>query len=515
MQDYLPGLFQIPLAKEWFSKHPDWYNCFKRDIAQAPDKYVVDGMELYTYTFEAGRDRLSAEVDRYGWGVSGIERILDGEKLSVKTRLRSHEILMGVPNALTIEIVNETGKDINIGLTVEPFAGLEWVSSIPSSVSVKNGEKSEITGEFVVDSSATVFKSENVASEVIKSAVTADGYSLELSTGGKIRPAVTINSQDMYTLAPRGKETKVYLNVINNTKRNLTGTVDIDLEGAAVHEHRTVDVTLSPLEVSGIEISVPVPDDLENPVIIIHASPSVNINGSAFTMPGYQHTVVADIKDLAVLIEGTDKEKLTMLTDFLAVIIERERGRIRISPRFKGAGEKPIDFDVGPPFGLSLDRTLKFDYESIEDGRYLTVVLTGESMHVPGIQIAKHIRVAPGLHEVEFWVTLTNVSKGPLHAAGKVFAGAGEGIHIDPFETVGRVFTPLRGKIIESDSSTNIMTENMVPQEAEHWEESWTAAQSLNRSDFSAWIWNPDLIEKVKVHKGSLYQLESATKVLK
>ena len=85
----------------------------------------------------------SAEVDRYGWGVSGIERILDGEKLSVKTRLRSHEILMGVPNALTIEIVNETGKDINIGLTVEPFAGLEWVSSIPSSVAVKNGEKSE------------------------------------------------------------------------------------------------------------------------------------------------------------------------------------------------------------------------------------------------------------------------------------------------------------------------------------------------------------------------------------
>jgi hypothetical protein len=139
-----------------------------------------------------------------GGGVSGIERILDGEKLSVKTRLRSHEILICVPNALTIEIVNETGKDINIGPTEEPFAGLERVSSIPSSVAVKNGEKSEITGEFVVDSSATVFKSHNVASDVIRSVVTVGGYSLELSTGGKIRPAVTINSQDMYTLAPRG-----------------------------------------------------------------------------------------------------------------------------------------------------------------------------------------------------------------------------------------------------------------------------------------------------------------------
>lgn len=107
MQDFIPGLLQTPLAVEWFEKHQDWYGCFKRELTQAPDKYIVDNMELYTYVFEVDDDKLTAEVDRYGWGFTSIARVLDGKAISIKTRLESHEILMGISNTMTISINND------------------------------------------------------------------------------------------------------------------------------------------------------------------------------------------------------------------------------------------------------------------------------------------------------------------------------------------------------------------------------------------------------------------------
>lgn len=514
MQDYLPGLFQIPLAKEWFSHHPDWYTCFKRELAQAPDRCVVEGMELYIYTFEAEKDRLTAEVDRYGWKFCGIESVVKGKRISVKTRLNSHEILMGITNALTIEIQNGTGKDLVVGLMVEPFKGLKWKELFPPSLTVKNGENVTITREFTVDSSATVFKSDETASEVIKSVVIMGDQPLELFTGGKIRPAVTIRSQDRYQLAPPGKETKVYLDLINNTKEELTGTVDVFLEGVQ-NSHQTVPFALSPQEVSGIAVPVFMEEDL--PLITVHATPFVKIQNHSCVMPSYCHAVVHDKKDLALVVGemGGNEGKITVLTDCIAVQVEREKGRVKVGSRVLEVEGIPFDFEVGPPFGLSQDRSLLYDYEIQREGEYLTVVLTAKSIHVPGVQIRKYVRVAPGRHEAEFWATLTNLSTQQLHVAGQLRTGFEGDLSIDVFSAMRRVFTPLKGKIVESDPTLNLMSESLVPQEPEHWEESWTAAQSLNKADFSAWMWNPEHVEKIKVRAGSLSQLESVTRIIK
>lgn len=509
MQNYLPGLFQIPLAKEWFAVHPDWYTTFKRELHQAPDIYTVEGMDVYTYTFESGTDRLTAHVDRYGWKFSSIERVLHNKRIAVKTRLFSHEIFIGVPNALTLEIVNETGEDLDITVEVEPFKGLHFIEPFPGSVYVKNGEPVEITREFIVDSQVTVFESHRKASEVIESVITLKDQSLHLYTGGKIRPAVTVTSQDVYTIAPPGKETTVHLDVINNTKKELTGKIDIRIEGVCT----SIPVQLSPLEVSGIEIAVPVP--VHSSCVTLLATPTIHI-GESFVMPSYQYTVVADIKDMAVVVKETNEKEVVILTDFLAVYIEREEGRVLMCSRgyFRKMGEKQIYFEVGPPFGLSLDRSLYFDYDIVRDGQYITVVLTGQSLHVPGTEIKKYVRTAPGMHEVEFWAILTNRGDTPVRVAGKVITGEGQGIHIDSLSMKRRVFTPVRGTVVESDPATTIVSENMVPQTPKEWEESWTASQYLNRSDFSGWIWNPATIEKITVRAGSLHALESHTEIV-
>jgi GNAT superfamily N-acetyltransferase len=510
MQDYLPGLLQIPLAQQWFSKHPDWYKWFKRELTQAPDMYDVDGMKVYTYTFEAGGDRLSADVDRYGWHFSGIERVIDDTRVAVKTRLASHDMFIGIPNALTIQIINETGEDIETTVTVEPFKGVEFAEQFPHSVRVPNGEPVEITRKFVVNRSAHVFKTDDVASDVIKSTITVTDEPIELYTGGKIRPAVTIASQDLYKMAPPGKETVVYLDVINNTEKQLTGTIDVRTkEGEEIK--KTVEITLSPHEVAGVEIPVYVPADAQS--VPVHCTPSLDIDNATWIMPSYQYAVVADRKDVTAVV-GKDGEKTVVVTDYLAVYIEHERGRITISPLHQHESGERINFDIGPPFGLSLDQTLTFDCELVADGKYITAVLTGNSIHIPGIQIRKYVRVAAGMHEVEYWVTLMNIdAEKPLHAAGKLSLSEGKGISIRPLDVKKRVFIPVRG-ILESDPSTNFVSDNMVPQNPEAWEESWTAAEHMNKNDFSGWIWNQENIRKIKVAAGSLQTLESTTHVL-
>ena len=148
--------------------HPDWYGNFKRELIQAPDKQDDDGFELFTYRFEAGEDRLVGEVDRYGWGLCGVERALDGETISVKTRLREHNILVGLPNEMTITVDNQTGRDLDLALTVEPFKGLSWAEPFPLSLAVPDGTSASVSRGFTVDRTANARYDSHRASDTVR-----------------------------------------------------------------------------------------------------------------------------------------------------------------------------------------------------------------------------------------------------------------------------------------------------------------------------------------------------------
>jgi ribosomal protein S18 acetylase RimI-like enzyme len=510
MQNYIPSLFQNPLAKEWMNAHPDWYNLFQRDVTQAPDQFTVHKMEVYPYTFEADTDCLTVYIDRYGWQISGIERVLTNEKIVITTALESHNIFIGIENAIILLVTNETEKSLDITVQMNSFPGLTWKEPAINSLTVKNGETITIKRAFIVDNTVTFFDS-GKASEVIQSLITINGQSIQLYTGGKILPAVSLRTHEMYTMIAPEEESVIYMDVINNTQKECSADIHLFLEGIK-NSYTTQRIGLSPREVSGIEVPVIV-SDTDTHVTVV-ALPTITVDNSSRDMPTFYHTVVADKKDLCTVVEHPKAEEFVILTDCIKIHGEKERGQLRVGPRFQdGRGER-INFEVGPPFGLSLDRTLKYDHDILKVGVYTTVVLTGDSMHIPGIRIKKCIRVAPGMNEIEFWASLTNISSESIYAAGKAELGTGEGITIDLFDEKKRIFTPVNGVIIESDPSTNFVSENMIPEDPQYWEESWTAAQSLNKSDFSGWVWDPEHTEKIAVHAGSVHTLESKTVVL-
>jgi len=531
MQDYVPALAQSALGRPWFARHPDWYANLTRELAQAPDKQDDQGFELYIYTFEAGEDRLVGEVDRYGWGLCGIERTLDGETIAVKTRLREHDVLVGMPNEMTITVDNHTGRDLEVTLAVEPFKGLRWAEPFPLSLSVPDGTSASISRGFTVDRTANAQYDSHKASDTIHTrAIFADaskaGAVIDLVTGGKMQPAVRVTSAHSYQVAPPGGRAELCLDLANHAQQALKGQVDVFVEGVAGSRQR-FEFTLGAEERSGLVVPVTASADPQDPVRTVHAVASIEAEGGPAAMPEHRFSLVADAPDLAVIVPivsgtGDAGKDVKLLTDVFDLHASLEGGRVMVERRTLPGARQRFGFRPGPPFGISLDDTLDYEYELRREGRASTLVQRAISRQFPDLQIEKYTRVTPGVREVEHWVTVTNLrSDGPQTVGGRLGTGGGGGIGLDPFREYSRSYTPCgaggggtRGAVIECDAMLPLMNDNMVPQEPEQWHETWTAAQTLNDGDHAALFWRPDGIDKVRVYGGMLRELECEPRTL-
>jgi len=514
MQDFIPGILQFPLSKDWFEKHPDWYSNFKRELTQIPDKISIENMELYPYNFEVGEDKLLIEIDRYGWGISGVEKQLNGDKLSIKTRLESHEIFIGIKNSMTINITNGTSNEITTPILVESFKGLNWIEEFPKEITISSGESITLTKEFVVSKEAEVYKSNQRGSKVIRTKLRFDKLDFELITGGKIQEAVKLFSQSYFHNAPIGRETIVFLDLYNNTDFEFTGKINYKIEGLSVEE-QTMEFSLKPEEISGIEIPVTVPIERENSTFTISAIPIVQVNGSFFEMPEYKFPIVADATDLTEVIISPDPERIYLLTDHLQIRVELEGGNIYMGRRNFEERSERATFEIGPPYGLDLDRTLKYSFKKVIEGNNTTLVLSGESRQVKGLKIEKFIKVTPGVREIEHWINLSNITDDKTIAAGgKIITGFGGGLSLSSYGNFSETITPVSQRYIRCDPTLPILGETLVSQTPEDWQESWTAGKLIGESRYSSIFWKPDNVSKIVLRNGYLNDLESKTTML-
>ncbi|MBN1640874.1 MAG: GNAT family N-acetyltransferase [Anaerolineae bacterium] len=515
MQDYVPALLRMPFAEPWFARHPDWYACFQRELAQAPDRHVVAGMEVYEYVFEAGADRLTGRVDRYGWGLCGVARALDGERLAVETRLDAHEIQIGIPNALTIAIENGTDGDLPATLTVQGYAGLAWAEPFPLTVDVPAGASVTVTRGFVVDRSATLYKRE--ASEVVRTRVILGREVIDLVTGGKIQPAAELVAHDAFHVAPPGVETSIYLDLFNNATEPLAGHVDVYAEGIPGSQ-RSVPFALEGKAVSGIVLPLHIPGVRPEPgaalqaggeIHTVRATATIERDGARHAMPVVRLPVIADSAALATVVEGQDGDQIRVVTDQLQVTADLEGGALHLRRRSLPGPARHIELEIGPPYGLNLDRTLRYAWEAEPSDGALTVVLRAVSRQIPDLEIRKHIRVRPGAREVEHWTTVTSLQpSGTLSVGARVHVGSGGGLSLNPFGAPAQTYVPVDAHVLAADAILPVAAEHLLPQEAAAWRETWTAVKHLADGSFSAWFWEPRGVAKVRVDDGLLASLD-------
>ena len=513
MQDFIPGILKSNIAKDWFKKHSDWYGNFKRELVQAPDLNIIDNMELYAYKFEEDNDSLLVEIDRFAWGICGFEKSLDGKNISVKTRMQSHDIFIGIPNTLTITILCD--EDAEVQLDIEEFPGLKWKDTFPKTVSIKKGEVKTISKEFVADKTSKTFRDNDRRNETIISKININDKTYKLVTSGKIRSSVQLRgvTENRFKTLPHDKEAKISFDLINNTNNELKGEINFSLEGLESYKHK-INFALKANDISGIEIPISLPSIDKRNQFVIKANSTIEVNDHFEEMPLYEYPVLIKSDKLFELLEIKDRNILHLVTDKLNVRVNLEGGQIRIFQK-ENSGSVPLNHASGPPYGISQDNTIMFSYNLQRKDREATLIITGNSNQVPGLQVKKFIQVSLGSNEVEYWVEYTNINKQrSIHASARTNTRSG-GISINPYTAKGRVYSPIGGKIIESDALTNFVSDPIIPSNPDFWHETWSAAEGLMSKDISAWIWKSDNIEKVKAGSGQLHQLESKTIELK
>ncbi|NHJ46442.1 MAG: GNAT family N-acetyltransferase [Asgard group archaeon] len=513
MQDFIPGILQEKIANEWFEKHPDWYGNFIRSLDQTPDKFVDDGMELYSYKFQVDDDILIVNVDRFGWGFTGFDRTLDGKRLSVNAKVKTHEIFTGIQNEYRIVIHNDL-EDETVDIDIKEFSGLKWLEKPPKTIKVKKGETTEISLPFTINKDATLFRDNNRSNEKIKAKIKIAGYKFDLITSGKIQTPIKLRSttENRFSSIPRGKEVSVPLDIINTTNRSIKGTIEITIDNLPKSKI-SVPFELKPEQISGIEIPVKLPDSDDINHYMIRATPKITIDNKKIETSTYDVPLFVKTSNMIELVELKDVDRLYLLTDKLAIRVFLEGGNTTIF-RQENSGSTNLRHFSGPPFGLSLDRTLKYEYSFERVDGYHLLILTGYSLQVPGLKVEKNYKISPGINEVEYWVKYSNVDKdNSIHVSARTQVGS-QGISINPAAATGCAYTPINNKIIESDSITNFLTYPVIPSDPKIWHETWSAVEGLLFSDLSAWIWKPDNTEKITLNQGSVSSFESETKEL-
>jgi len=508
MQDYIPGIKQNALAKEWFTKHPDWYGHFVRSLEQKPDKMLIDNMELYRYTFQVEKDLLEVEIDRFGWGICSIRSELAGKKLAFTTRLTSHDIFIGLPNRFSLEIVNEAHEQLEVQLNVQGFQGLHWEGTFPEKVTLKKGERKVLSCDFYLDKTASLFKESQRFCESIKTKISFEGHSFELLTSGKIQSPIKLReiTTEQFLLVPKGVENAVHLDTINTTEQPVKGFLEIEVENKTIEK---IPLELFAREISGCNFSHTIdPKDTEQ-CQILRVKPFLEgQKNQPIELPTFELPVFTRVANLLALAEIKDRNILYLATDQLVVRVNLEGGNIRIC-HGEQDGYVPLNHYSGPPYGISLDRTLRYHYTFQKDDSCLLVKLEAESLQVKGLHITKFLLLKTGTPEIEYWVEYSN-----SHQEKSIYVSARtgtlwQGISVNPHSAKIAAYVPIKEKIIETASFTNFLTDPLIPHDAQLWHESWSATKGLLTGDFSAWIWDPATIEKVKLNQGDLATLES------
>jgi GNAT superfamily N-acetyltransferase len=506
MQNYLPGLARTPLAAAWFERHPNWYGSFARDLSQVPDSTTVDGMALYTYRFVAGEDELVCEIDRYGWGLSGIRSTLNGERLSVITRIGDHQLRMGLPNTLSLSIENGTDRNLQLALAVEPFPGMAWEAPFPATLTLPRSETTTLTRTFVVDKDATIYN-RHEASEVIRSRIILDGQVLDLVTGGQIQPAVAVEVHSGYRTAHSGVASELHFDLTNHAHVPLTGRVSTFVAGVRDSAWER-EFELDSHQIMGITAPLPAH---ELPAATAHINLAIDREGQTHAMPTTRLPIVSSLPERAVVVPLSSGHELHMVTDTLSLYANLKGGHVNLGRREIGENRRSAGFSIGPPFGISLDNNLTYTHRVEQEGDATTLVLEADSLQFPGLRLERAYRVRPNSREVEHWVTLTALSATAPAVGGRFTTGdSSGGLSLNPYAGASESYTPVGGRIVACDAQLGLMNDTVVPQSAAAWAETWTAQRTAPRGDLVAVIWDPAHVSKVRVSGGVLRELEMA-----
>lgn len=493
MQDYIPGILNFPLAKEFF-KERDWYKIQKRELKLVPDEFKIGEMELFLYEFSRDGDHLKIYVDRYGRSFSGIERTLQNETISILAKLKEHKVIAGVEQEFVIDVKNGTKSGMQGSLFLTGFEGLTFTSKPQQSFSIGAGDSLELRGRFVV-SPETEVPDITRKQKTIKTNLIIMGELIPLEIGMRILPLLEYKTYPENLTLHSGTKGLIQVNVFNNSKDTFAGKIFLvdELDKLSLKKN-TFPIRIPPKSHSGFQVQIEVPDDEPTCVMPLKLFATGRIKDSdvetktelthirCIRPGGIVHYVKEDKRGKFAVVENED----------ILACVQLRGGSLEIT--YKNAMSGPIKiltyggFGIGPPYGFM--RPIDYDYEVIKEPESLRLTLSGMFPDKPGIKMERILTFYFGTSLVKDQIKVINTNPEVSYKINARIFGRLSGF-------LYKSVVPME-EILEHELVGFPVSHSDLPDDPRKYSESWACFENRVEGFCFGQLWSNERLFKIR-----------------
>ncbi len=505
MQDYIPGIKNYPLAKQFLTKH-DWYSTQKRKLELVPDQIKLGEMDVFQYQFSKDGDNLKVWIDRYGRSIIGVERTMDGECLSMVARLKDHKVIAGVEEGLIISIKNDTQNDIQGSVFLAGFEGLNFTKQPQQSFTVNRGASLELSSRFVVSPEIEVPDIER-KQKTIKANLIINSELVPLEVGMRILAPLEFKTQPESIVTSPGTKGTIHFNIYNNSKDVFIGKICLidEQERLSLKKH-PVPVEISPKSYAGFEAEVEIPGDQLSSVIPLKLFAKGRIKGSEIETkiktvhikclaPGGMIFYLGETKrGKAIIIENRQVMASVCLRGAELEIIYKDTPFGPQKTLTRGG------FGVGPPFGFI--RPVDHEYELVESPEGLQLVLSRMHQDKPGVKMVRTLTFYSGTSLIKDQIRVINTNPEVTYKLNARIFGRTFG------NIYSRLVVPLDAGILEHETIAFPVSESDLPTDPNKYVESWACFEDPVQSYCFGQIWSKDKLFRIRAQDETYFRPE-------
>ncbi|NUM43141.1 MAG: GNAT family N-acetyltransferase [Anaerolineales bacterium] len=483
MENYVPAVRQLPLAKTFFERH-DWYRDYQRDLKQIEDEMrhpKTGDTKVYTLRWAADGDLLEAVFDRNGQRLAGLAT----NDFAAYTRIGDSEPAQGVTYPVEWEVSNTTTGDRARTMSVSLFAsgdpGIEVTHR--ATFDLAPGETRLLNSTYRVAHDAPKFEVEDHERLVprLNTLFVVDGQVVEFGSGLRYRPPVEFSlGPNGITLMP-GQAKTVHLQLKNRTQHPLEVAVTVIPDPTFGVNWTREHITVPAKGQAGLPITLTPTRGGEIPLTV---QASFTIEGQAITTPAKILPLLAlEPGGLAV---GREEDAWLVENDFFRLHLKRKGAWATLTN--KTTRQRTVLFaeEIGPPFvPWELEDTL-YDLHAAHENGAIRLTARAASARFPGLVVTREMIVtATPLVAIRHRV----VNTGSVSHEFQIRPG----LEFMQYEHA-QLTLPLRERLIQEHGSMFGGAHHDIPEDLARFAEPWIAYEENGQVAGAIW---PASTEKV------------------
>jgi GNAT superfamily N-acetyltransferase len=452
MQNFVPGVLQMPIAQAFFERH-NWYRCYARALEQHEDDERWEGMKVYTMRWQAEGESLTIWIDREALAPTAIET----DEVLVAAIASELEPLNGSQTALHWRIANKRDEPLQVHVRALGGDGLE-IDHHEAFVVPPRGTVEHVAS-VKVGESAPRSKPYGVA-PAVRSIVTLDHLDVELSTGLRPRKPLSLETDPGQISLTPGVAGDVALQLHNETEAAVQGALYLTLP-----EGVTADWTRR-------EVEAPARGWLRVPLRLTCA------DEAAYALPVHWAPADPALKPVdetltvfAVAVGGLVAQQTgkgaRVETDALRLTVEAKEGTATLTHKDSDETLTRLGHIVGPPYWPSVFRDTEMEVALAQRAGRALVHTWAESSADKGLVMHRELALAPnGMMTVRVWLE----NRGSQRYARRCRLG------LQPWER-GKVWcaAPLHGSVVYEQTAIYPQVRYDLPRDPATYDEPWCA----------------------------------------